>query len=253
MARVVVLFGPPAIGKSSTLQGEMAKYQHSQMVSLDKDMLNKHFFIPSLVKRQDSSATDLIWKTISHIIQLLAVEYRDVLAKESPHSGELVVFLQGVTLGGVAHDIEVLLNAGYKMEFVLMTTQDPAIIHKRIHARAKSKDYVGAPPLDEAELQRLMLACNASFAKMVRNLRNSAHDNESFYETLRKHGNKISYRVELLRTKHELDISQLSGLSLQSQLTVDLYREDDIHIEGDDVILQREDLGSYKRMRLAIG
>lgn len=245
MARVVVFFGPPAAGKSHSIKRETEKYKKAQIVSIDKDVINTHFFHPTLVKTSAAhSPTDILWMTTSKLVDLLSVDFRDILEQDvTGMKKELVVFLQGVTLGGVQADIETLLSAGFLLEFVFLTVEDPFILYKRITDRAKEPGFVGAPPMPVDKLSSISKSCNLAIKNIVESLNEAAAGaiREHFFELLRKHKSSITYRVELTRLKSgkTLDLTENSIL-MATKLSTDTYKGEQIKVENDLVILGKD-------------
>ncbi|MEK8130253.1 hypothetical protein WMW72_20305 [Paenibacillus filicis] len=240
--RLVVIFGPPATGKSFTLKNELKKYKGSQVISIDKDILNHYFFFPTLEKKPPPSPTDILWKTTSHLVTLLT-EYEGALKKKgTQEEKDLVVFLQGVTSGGVESDIKVLLEAGYSMEFVLLAVEDPAILHKRIVARSQGNKPIGAPAMTLPELKGISLSCHSFFNQIIQTLRETGSKTYSgdFYDTLRQYSAFISYRVELTRFKSTgIDIATLNDSDFERTLTRELYTNAEISLDNNSVILTK--------------
>jgi hypothetical protein len=255
LARVVVFFGPPGAGKSYSIKREQEKYKKAQIVSIDKDVINTYFFHPTLIKTPPpSSPTDILWKTTSNLVELLAVEFKDILEQaEAGTKKELVVFLQGVTLGGVQSDIETLLSAGFLIEFVFLTVENPLILYKRITDRAKEPDFVGSPPMPVDKLESISKSCNLAIKNIVESLNETAAGSvgEHFYECLRKYKSSITYRVELTRLKSGKTIELTeNSILMATKLSTDTYKGDQIKVENDQVILGK---GSPIECKLATG
>lgn len=258
MGKLVVLFGPPATGKSwsfKTNKKILEKKGNHQIVSIDKDIINKYFFYPSLVKTTKQSPFEIIWKTTSHLIELISsAEYKELLEQDqSPDKRELVVFLQGVTFGGVASDIETLLNTGhFTLEFVLLAVEDPIILYKRITARAE-KEAVGAPPMALEELQSYVNTCNSTFYKVVKSLNTTEkqveytnEEERTFFSTLEKYRDSISCRVELTRKKtNDVDLTSYSDTELEFQLKQEVYLSDEISIQSESILLENRSNPQY--------
>ena len=135
MLEAVVLFGPPSIGKSKTIESLRAKHADKQIVVLDKDVINKEFFFPQLKKSDPNHAFNLLSQTVVEMVKLATSEYENKLDRGR---GTLLI-LQGVTLGGLKRDMQVLIEAKFKFEFVLLTTDDARIIEKRSSRREEAK------------------------------------------------------------------------------------------------------------------
>lgn len=256
MARVVVFFGPPAIGKSYSLEVEKRKkkYRNCQIVSIDKDVLNKYFFDPPLVKIAENSPTDILWKTASHLVGLLSSNVNVFWEQKGTRGeSEIVIFLQGVTIGGIESDIKMLLEAGFSIEFVLLTVENPAILSKRIIGRAKDTNFIGAPPIPQEELSNLSKSCNLSIVKIIESLQKHEVDGEKnssqykdFYDILKIYKSVITYRIELTRFNVKgIDISNLNGLDFEDKIRLDIYNPDDIQIEDTSIILGKDSVSQF--------
>ena len=116
MARVAVLYGPPAIGKSATLRNLVKRYPNDQFVIVDKDVINSPYFLrPKIDKAKDPDAYEMVWGTAEKIVDFASVEMRPHLQS---HAGktDLTIVLQAVTLGGVENEMERLLDRGFELD-----------------------------------------------------------------------------------------------------------------------------------------
>lgn len=167
LLKAIVLYGPPSIGKSTYLREEIRKHPNAQILSVDKDIINGHFFKPQLVKNNTpQSPTTLLWKTTSHLVEQASKrEWLDVLTSQGKK--DLVVVLQGVTLGGVQQDIETLLNSGFDVRVTLLATDSIDLLKFRIDERARQPGYIGAPSMTVTELEEISKNCYKGFGLML--------------------------------------------------------------------------------------
>ncbi|MGO4538587.1 hypothetical protein [Paenibacillus sp. 2TAB19] len=255
MARVVVLFGPPAIGKSSSLKIEKVKYKGSQFVMVDKDVLNSTFFEPKLKKLESNSPTDILKLTVNRLVELAAGEMKDRLTNHSGSNKPLVVILQAVKLSGVKHCIEVLLRAGFEMEFILLAAQDPEILLHRINERASKPGFIGADPMPLEVLDRIAKSCNQTFSQLYSAVstppsiiasvsKESAIANPTDnLEIFRQFREKIKFRVKLLRTRTALSgVFDAPGLDVVTTY----YDQSDIQLKDGCIVLGSEEAGLYE-------
>ncbi|MDF9845407.1 MULTISPECIES: hypothetical protein [unclassified Paenibacillus] len=265
MPKVIVLFGPPATGKSFTFGREVkAKYNNYQAINVDKDILNKNFFHLPLIKTNHNSPFDIIWRTTSHLIELLSSEFTDLLQqKNTSDEKELVLFLQGVTIGGVQKDIEVLLKAGYTMEFVLVTVESSQILFRRIHNRKIQGNAAGAPPMSLEELEYYYKSCNQTFFNIIRALSEETQAQNVFgapeetqvssdeYSLFKEYKSCITYRVELTSTTAKGEkVYPEDTIEFESNLVRDVFLPEEIQIKDDHILLNKKknDIDTFSHM-----
>ncbi|MDQ6422872.1 hypothetical protein RB620_25935 [Paenibacillus sp. LHD-117] len=248
MARLIVLFGPPAVGKSTYLKLIKRKYANSQLVSIDKDILNEYFFAPKLKKPSVGNPTDLLWKTTEGLVHLLASDYKLVLEQQVPN-GDLVVVIQGATLGGVEHDIQHFISHGFEVDFVLLTVSDSRIIHRRINARSRIPGFVGADPLPLSELHQSWIACNTAFKSMIEVLTPGAsphtryrNPRTGYEQVLSTHSHQINYIVELISFQPGISPDEACtyhDLEFEASLTRDRFHPGDISLHDNCLYLDK--------------
>ncbi|MEC0093822.1 hypothetical protein [Paenibacillus macquariensis] len=237
MSKAIVLFGPPSIGKSYFFRSERTQYSDDQIISIDKDVLNSTFFYPSLVKDFTQwCPTTLLWKTTSHLVKEASTpDWVQVLSNNGGRN--VVFFLQGVTMGGVQEDIQVLLSLGFDVEFVLLAAEIVEILDWRIRKRATASDYIGAPPMPKASLDLISRQCYSSFAKAI----TSPIGINSFASKSPKDGKgTITYRAAVV-SLDDIDMSEINWDDLNNDvnlyLYVNEYTQDEITFMGDTLLL----------------
>ena len=276
MARVAVLYGPPAIGKSATLRNLVKRYPNDQFVIVDKDVINSPYFLrPKIDKAKDPDAYEMVWGTAEKIVDFASVEMRPHLQS---HAGktDLTIVLQAVTLGGVENEMERLLDRGFELEFILLTCNDPEILDRRIKERAKEPNFIGAAPMKKSALHTYMRKCNESFAEIVRIVNPGpgkratkmetfstsgiqlvstppcVHVRPALEQKLRDHHKRVDYWVNyttlpdgvparLLPKKHAL---------FETKLQHDIYKRDDISLVGNTVRLDKGMINQYTDLEI---
>lgn len=134
---------------------------------MDKDIINGHFFIPPLVKNNtEQSPTTLLWKTASYLLEeATKSEWIDVLTSQGQK--DLVVILQGVTLGGVQNDIMTLKKSGFDVTVKLLATDSIDLLKFRIDERSRQPGSMGAPSMSRNQLENISKTCYQGFGQML--------------------------------------------------------------------------------------